>query len=273
MTNMSTRSKNKNAPEHQVEVPVVNSKPEDDDDDCVFWLKKIFHKLESIEQNQIDLRKEMEAKPRSIPSSIEFSGRSCNDLSQEKRTDDTILNINEKEFIQNNQEEWSKQLGNRKQAFYNSLRSKEIANIYEQFLNQKPPFIPRKFREKRYPGISDDQNKRITSLETNKLEIEIDRLREQHSKHDHLMYEAEKQIKEVISTSTLVEQRQKLNEIWLKSVQAEEKRSQEIWAKKRLFFSNMPVRESPISSYNEFTQSKPKQYNKTIRTTDRKSVV
>jgi hypothetical protein len=207
----------------------------DETTDQVYWLKKIFNKLVEIEKNQQDLKETFAVERREINCPSSSSPVNCRDDSVKRKS------TNFQDDVQN---EWGKLFTTRKHAYYNQLRSQGIGTIYQGFLDENTPFIPRKFREKQFPGQSDSQTKRIKELETKKIEIEIERLQEQSSKQETIMEDCERSIKSIINRSNCPETRQSMSESWIRDVTEQERVSMDIWSKKKFFFTSMKERES-----------------------------
>ena len=110
--------------------------------------------------------------------------------------------------------------------------------IYEGNLKSDPPKIPKKFQVKGYVGISETQIKRNKKLELTKLELEIERLNEKTVKQDSILTNAECNTKKLIQQHEDPIERQKLIEKWKSDVTKEEKKSNDLWEKKKLFFQN-----------------------------------
>ena len=119
------------------------------------------------------------------------------------------------------------------------MRSGDIKNIYSAFLAKEPPFIPPKFRENIYPGITTKQKENKLKLEKMKLEIEIDNLNEQEEKNVRIIDEIDASVKAKIASYTDVTRSQREKEQWIENVSREEKKSSEIWGKKKQFFINL----------------------------------
>ena len=195
--------------------------------ESVTWLKKIFEVLTNISNTQDQILNEMK--------------KSCchNSISQP---------ISSNAVKEQKDESWDVLLNRRKHAFYHKMRSSDIKNIYSEFLSKEPPFIPPKFREAMYPGITDKQKENKTKLEKMKLEIEIDNLNEQEEKNMRIIDEIDTSVKSKIAGYTDISKSQREKEKWIESVSREEKKSLEIWEKKKQFLINL---ESRIENNNQ----------------------
>ena len=72
---------------------------------------------------------------------------------------------------------WRKLLNERKQAYWNAVRSDNLANKYEEWKNQDNVIFPRKFRDKVISSESDEETRIRIHLAQQRLETEITLLR------------------------------------------------------------------------------------------------
>ena len=155
---------------------------------------------------------------------------------------------------------------NRKFAYYNQIRSNGIATIYKTFLKQETPFIPRKFREGRMPGESEEHRRRMEKMERFRMSLEIERLEDECSKQQKILDDSEKKIEEIIGQCDDPEQRQIYKELWLLTIKEEEGKSGKIWDKHRQFFENLPNNDQK-PRYENYKQ-KGQQFNRTNNRSD-----
>ena len=73
-------------------------------------------------------------------------------------------------------------------------------------------------------------------MEITKLELEVERLEEEVIKHESIISNSECEIKKLINTYDDPVERQRLIEKWTSEINIEEKKSNEIWGKKKIFF-------------------------------------
>ena len=146
----------------------------------------------------------------------------------------------------------------RKKAYYSSIYSDGLAQIYKEFLSADPPFIPRKFQEKPYPGESEIQRNRRKQLETTKIEMEIERLEEEAAKHNSNMDTCESHLKEHIKEVKDASARQGILELWFETIAKEQSKSDKIWEKKKEFFLSWPQK-SQSSRYSAETRNEYQQ--------------
>ena len=178
----------------------------------VIWLKKIYEVLQTISDTQTEILQE-------IKKTNHAPHENTNHLRKER------------------EENWETLLNKRKHAYYHKLRSSEIKTIYSTYLGKEPPFIPVKFRESVYPGISAKQKENKSKLEKMKLEIEIDRLNEEEEKNANIIEEVDASVKCKIAQYTDISTSQQEKEKWIESVNREESKSREIWEKKKQLFT------------------------------------
>ncbi|CAG2200639.1 unnamed protein product [Mytilus edulis] len=80
---------------------------------------------------------------------------------------------------------WKRKLNERKQNFWNFLKSQNTVIIYETWLGKEMPVIPRKLRPKTIPGEhTDDINIRRENAIRN-FEVEIKLLKNKANRYEH----------------------------------------------------------------------------------------
>ena len=185
------------------------------------WLRKIFDVLSTISDTQMKILAEL---------------KNSNTIIQTTNLENSNRNKTHSEF--SNTEKvgnWQQLLSKRKHAYYNKIRSEGIMNVYTGFLAKNPPFIPAKFREKLYPGITNKQRENKNKLEKMRVEMEIDHLNEQKEKNQEILEEIEADIKAKILTVDEPVARQSIKEKWIAEISKEEKKSMKTWDKKKNF--------------------------------------
>ena len=225
------------------------NKEVEEDNQIVLWLKKIHDRMEKLDRNQEEQTEILKRQQISLTEIM-------NDVAAVKQQ---MANLGDKGCaISPNKEtnhfsSTSPQLSlselsidapkichSRKLAYYNQIRSEGIAKIYKSFIEQDPPFIPRKFREGQIPGQSHEQRVRKEKLENFKMTLEIERLEEECSKQQEILDEAERKIEQIIGQHDDPSERQKFKEMWINIIKREEEKSNTIWIKRRQFFENLP---------------------------------
>ena len=220
-----------------------NKEMSDDRNSIVFWLEKIYEKIENIDINLCEnnkIIKENSERLETMAKEIK--------LIKEQRDRDSAGNMtredNPKLTNGNLDSKMNQLLDKRKLAYYNSIRNEGVAAVYKKFIEQTPPFIPRKFRESINPNASQKQRERMKNLEKQKLKYEIERLDEAAEKHRGELDDAELDTKQFIGDQEDALLRQDLKEKWCASVKREEARSNEIWNKKQQFLEDLPTRDT-----------------------------
>ena len=207
-------------------------------------LQQILEKLDEIVKNQhvmYELTKEVHGTRKAI----------------DKETKDQTGKI--KSLLSNiDNDIWTDILKKRKIAYYKKIRNDGIKSIYEKYLKEEPPYIPRKFKESSIPGETEAQTARMKKLEIVKLELEIERLEEEKVKNDSIITNSECEIKKLISKDEDPENRQKLTEIWFSEIKNEESISNGIWERKAKFFSQEKEANNKTSNDSEQNTRKEK---------------
>ena len=227
---------------------------ENEETSSVFWLKKIYEKMDQLDVNNNSALKQIEQRLDSLTNEVKAVKIAMTQMeSIVKQGNSTKLKvIEENEVFPKNEgarREFFSALNKRKHTYYKKLRSTKIATVYRGFLEQTPPFIPKKFREGHMPGESEKQKERINSLEKTKLELECERLEEEISKQENDLMEIEKEVSQVISKEGSLEESQKLKETWIRKIQEEERVSENIWEKKKTYFENLKNNEMTRNNY------------------------
>ena len=85
------------------------------------------------------------------------------------------MNLERETFKKRNQMKniWRKLLNKRKQAYWNAIRSDNLANKYEAWKNQDNVIFPRKFRVKVISSEPDEEIRIRINLAQQRLETEI----------------------------------------------------------------------------------------------------
>ena len=136
--------------------------------------------------------------------------------------------------------QWKRQLNERKIAFYNKVRAEGIIRIYSTFMTGEDIYIPKKFREKDVSGESEEHKQRKKELSLMKMNIEVERLKEQVTKYEKILLSTAQKIEQIINKNEDKAVQEKLLDIWLKEISREEEKSNAIWQKKKEWFENLP---------------------------------
>ena len=237
-------------------------KDDSEQNTVVYWLKKIYEKMDSIECKLSENNEEMKAQSRRLDSVFSEMGKINDRLNKEvpdMRVGGKILHDKNHYGNSSVAREIRKVVNRRKLSYYNKIRTNGIAGVYKEFLKRDPPFIPNKFRERYTETETEQQKSRRQKLEIIKLEFEMERLEELAVKHDGELEEAELDVKEQLSSVDEPSERQDLKQYWYSQIKVEEERSNDIWEKKRQFFVELPNK-SMKDNENEPSGSKPKQF-------------
>ena len=148
------------------------------------------------------------------------------------------MNLKEKvdNFIMINSSSWKDVSEKILYHYGKSIRSKGIADIYKEFLNEPTPYIPKKFRENPYPGESSNQSERRKRLEKTKLELEVERLEEDSARRNSIIDECEVKIKSIITQCESVEIRQGLFSKWIEDTERRKRECKKNWQQNKSFF-------------------------------------
>ena len=125
-------------------------------------------------------------------------------------------------------------------AFYNKVRAEGITRIYSSFMTGEDIYIPKTFREKDVSGESEEHKQRKKELSLMKMNIEVERLKEQVTKYEKVLLSTAQKIEQIINTNEDKAVQEKLLDIWLKEISREEETSNAIWQKKKEWFENLP---------------------------------
>ena len=130
---------------------------------------------------------------------------------------------------------WFRKLNGRKMAFFQATRCRKQAVLLTEFLDQEVPFIPRKFME--IILESDPQEIREAKMQTSveHMEKEIDHLLSQSVKATETFTKIDDEMKQVFIKSAEKDIISKVDYLWCKDTQKEEKKSQQRWENQEKF--------------------------------------
>ena len=138
---------------------------------------------------------------------------------------------------------WKNLLNKRKLAFYNAIKSKETARIYNNFLEMEQIYIPRKIREKTTPQDTEEQKNIKMDLNITKLNAQVKILEDKTLHYTTKYLEIDDELLAEIETLCPKETRPFLSEQWKRECEKEEEKSTQIVEKKKLWLTNLPERE------------------------------
>lgn len=154
------------------------------------------------------------------------------------------LKINEEAFkIRRNLREWKTSFNQRKQNFWNSLRTHETSKLFQEYMTEDSQYLPRKFRPQTIPKEPDEQsNERIRlAFETMRSEERI--LQNKADRYTTKYLKIDENIMNLISQRASGKIREKLEELWTNQCNLEEDKSRKIWEKKANWFKKQKEQE------------------------------
>ncbi|CAG2207068.1 unnamed protein product [Mytilus edulis] len=130
---------------------------------------------------------------------------------------------------------WKRKLNERKQNFWNFLKSQNTVIIYETWLGKEMPVIPRKLRPKTIPGEhTDDINIRRENAIRN-FEVEIKPLKNKANRYEHNYKKIDEEMFETFVAKFNAEITESINNLWRSDCEKEEIKSVQIWERKQLW--------------------------------------
>ncbi|CAG2210373.1 unnamed protein product [Mytilus edulis] len=130
---------------------------------------------------------------------------------------------------------WKRKLNERKQNFWNFLKSQNTVIIYETWLGKEMPVIPRKLRPKTIPGEhTDDINIRRENAIRN-FEVEIKLLKNKANRYEHNYKKIDEEMFETFVAKFNAEITESINNLWRSDCEKEEIKSVQIWERKQLW--------------------------------------
>jgi len=191
---------------------------------------------------------------------------------------------------------WKRSLNERKQAYWNFLKFKNINQIYETWLEKSDPILPMKFRIIEIQGEYEEDKiiRKENSIRSFEAEVKI--LKNKIQRAEGKFTTIDREIFELLSQKADEDIHSKLVEMWKNECEKEEQKSYMIWSKKETWYreyegkygssifvtrsfpktkNNTPARNaSPRRTYSEVVRSNPhkSQNNGEIRWNQGKSV-
>ena len=141
---------------------------------------------------------------------------------------------------------WRSTLNERKLAYFNAIKNREMAKIYENFLKQNEIYIPRKMREKITPHDSEQQKNIKMELNITKLQAHIKILEDKAAQHTTKYLTLDEELHTLIHTICPEELQHSLLELWSTDCKKEEEKSSEIVEKKKQWLVNLPSKEKQL---------------------------
>ena len=140
----------------------------------------------------------------------------------------------------NNLRMWKSSLNNRKLTFFNTIKNREKAKIYRDFLTTDPVFIPRKLREKHTPHDTEEQKNIKAELEIAKLNTEIKLLENKSTISSNKYLEIDEGMRENIRNMCSEDTHVFLRELWDSDCKEQEEKSIQILQRKIDWLIKLP---------------------------------
>ena len=140
--------------------------------------------------------------------------------------------------------QWKYTLNNRKHEFYKYLQNTEKADIYQEFLNLDPPYIPSTCKEKEINNDSKDLKKVNEEREKENVLHEIRKMKIFADEHLKKVATEDRKMSEQFANVESEETKTELQTLWKKDTDKEEENSRKIWKKNYCFLLDSPNRES-----------------------------
>jgi len=133
---------------------------------------------------------------------------------------------------------WKKSLNERKQAFWNSMKFTKISAIYENWLKQSTPVLPRKLRPINIPGEHEEDRaiRKENAIQNMKSEIKI--INNKAERLSTLFKKIDSEMGEIFANGSEDDVLQKLQEMWQEACIREEEKSVQIWRKKEMWYND-----------------------------------
>ena len=114
-------------------------------------------------------------------------------------------------------------LNQRKIAFFNAIKSEEIAKIYTELMKKDESFIPRKFQEKITPQDTEEQKKIKANLNLMKPKAQTEILKEKTTHYKTKYQEIDQELITEIGGLYPIETQPFLKELWKKTAKRRKK--------------------------------------------------
>ena len=154
---------------------------------------------------------------------------------------------------------WRNLLNKRKIAFYNAIKSKGMADIYEGFYEREEKYIPQKFREHITAQYTEHQKRIKHDLSIAKFRAQIDILHDKKEHYTKMYLEIDEELQSKIMNLCPQETHAFLEDLWIKEIKTEEEKSKKIWDKKEQCIHSSPEHEEEERKQREKEIQKKKQ--------------
>ena len=127
-------------------------------------------------------------------------------------------------------------MNKRKQACWNAIHNSEKADLYEEWINKSPNFIPLKYRPKKHENELPEITTRRISEAKFKYKNDVDNMRTYAQRHlDKLIEMDEKMARIIEHSSTSEEETSLMDKWWANDVQKNFTISLQLWQKRKKF--------------------------------------
>jgi hypothetical protein len=133
---------------------------------------------------------------------------------------------------------WKRNLNERKQAFWNALKTENTVDIYKKWRRLDKTIMPRKFRIKEIAGEDETERAIRENLALQKFDAEIALLETRSTKYTTRFQNIDMEMEEEINKVSTGEIQSHLLEKWKSDTDNDEEKSKYIWTKKKLFYDN-----------------------------------
>ena len=131
---------------------------------------------------------------------------------------------------------WQETLNKRKQACWNAIHNSEKANLYEEWINKSPNFIPLKYRPKKHENELPEITTRQISEAKFKYKNDVDNMRTYAQRHLDKTIEMDEKMARIIDhSSTSEEETSLMDKWWANDVQRNSTISLQLWQKRKKF--------------------------------------
>lgn len=134
---------------------------------------------------------------------------------------------------------WKRNLNERKQAFWNALKTENIVNIYKKWRQEENTIImPRKFHIKKIAGEDETERAIRENLALQKFDAEIALLETRSTRYTQRFQNIDIKMEDEIKKISSGEVQNHLLKQWKKVTDEEEEKSEYIWTKKKVFYDD-----------------------------------
>ena len=127
---------------------------------------------------------------------------------------------------------WYKNLCNRRNQFWLSLRSNNTANVYEEWRNRTPIVLPQKLQIYSINGEPDDQTRRRERQVLDNFQTEWDLLNMRADSHEERYRRIDEEMSSLFSEKASERVKEKLLEMWKNETKQQEEISVKRWETK-----------------------------------------